>query len=304
MADYLISSFLTVVDELLSETTIQELPIAGRYRQIRSAVNSYSHDRPELYLEDESGDGGKYYEIAGATPLLSRFTDGFSRVMSIEYPAVTIASDDVPTYLNADDYNDDYRVDVSGTQTRYIFFSGVTPAATETWRIAYTALYNWTASSTTIDVEQTAHGLSVSDYIYYNGTKYVDAAEADLASHQVTVVTDADNFTAAVLQTNVPASDFDAITYKAACFVCRAISAKYSRIGDSLVSADSGAHVTKAQEFATRAKDFCASYSDLLGLAAPGGDGERDMPAGNFVEMTTAPSWQLGRRYLFHGRRR
>lgn len=301
MTNYLLSTFLTVVDELLNEADIQELPIAGRYRQIRSAVSSaYSKDRPDVYVEDESGDGGKYYVMVGSGALLSEWVDGFSRVLSLEYPAATVASDEVPTYLTADEYDDDYWVDVSGTQTRYLFFKNASPAATDTWRIGYTMPYKWTASSTTIAVVQVAHGLSVDDYIYYNGTKHVEAVNTDLASHRVTVVTDADNFTAAILQTTTPDADFDAICYKAACLICRAIAAKYSRTGDTLVGVDAAAHTTKAIEFSNRAKEFCDMYNNLLGLSV-GTDGEeRDAAAGQFVDLDTTPTWRKGRRYLFH----
>lgn len=299
MTNYLLSTFLTVVDELLNEATVSELALAGRYRQIRSAVSAYSHDRPDVYVEDESGDGGKYYVMVGGSALLSEWIDGFSRILSLEYPAAAVASDEAPTYLAADDYDDDYWVDVSGTQTRYLYFKNASPAATDTWRIGYTRPYKWTASSTTVAVSQATHGFSVDDYVYYNGTIYVEAVNTDLASHQVTVVTDADNFTAAILRTTTPDADFDAICYKAACLICRAIAAKYSRIGDTLVGVDSAAHTTKATEFSNRAREFCDMYNNLLGLAA-GDDGERDAAAGEFVDLDTTPTWRRGRRYLFH----
>lgn len=299
MTNYLLSTFLTVVDELLNEATVEELPLAGRYRQIRSAVSAYSHDLPDVYVEDESGDGGKYYVMVGGSALLAEWIDGFSRVLSLEYPAATVASDEAPTYLGVDDYDDAYWVDVSGTQTRYLYFKNASPAATETWRISYTMPYKWAVSSTTVAVPQTAHGFSVDDYIYYDGSDYVEATNTDLASHQVTAVADADNFTAAILQTTTPDANFDAICYKAACLICRAIASKYSRIGDTLVGVDSAAHTTKATEFSTRAREFCDMYNNLLGLAV--GEGEaRDAAAGEFVDLDTTPTWRRGRRYLFH----
>jgi len=291
---------MTVTDELLNEATIDELPDAGRYRQIRAAVAAYSLDRPDLYVEDESGDGGKYYVMVGTGALLSQWVDGFSRVLSIEYPAATVASDETPQYIEQGDYDDDYWVDVSSTQTRYLYFRNHTPAATDTWRIAYTIPYKWTASSSTTAVAQTAHGLLVNDYIYYNGSAYVEAGNTDLASHRVTAVADVDNFTMGILQTTTPDGDFDAICYKSACLICRAISAKYSRIGESLANVDSGAHTSKAMEFSNRANEFCNMYSQLLGLST-GATGEtKNTAAGEFVDLNTAPRWKAGRRYLFH----
>ena len=301
MANYLLSSFLTVVDELLNEATVEELAEAGRYRQIRAAVDAYSRDKPEIFSEDISGDDGMYYVLVGDSPIVSRWVERFSRILTLEYPAATISSDETPTYLDADDYDDDYRVEESGTQTRYLRFRTVTPDSTENFRISYTTPYRWTASSTTTDVSQTAHGFSVDDYIYNNGSSWVSAGNTDLATHQVTVVTDADNFTCAILQTTTPDADFSAICYKAACLICRAIATKYSRIGDSLVGADSAASITKAQEFSNRAREFCNIYSDLMGIAT-GDDGERDRPSGTFVDLDTSPLWRRGRRYLYHNR--
>ncbi len=303
---YLITSFLTVVDELLDEATIQEVGIAGRCRQIRSAVSAYSGDNPDVFVEDESGDGGKFYEMVGASGLLAQWVEGFSRVLTIEYPAITIASDGTPQYLGISDYNDDYRLDVSGTQTRYLEFLNASPAATETWRIGYTTRYKWTASTTTTGtVTQADHGLSVDDYIYNSGTTdapvYLEAVDTGLASHQVATVPDGDTFTAYVLQTTTPAGDFDAITYKAACLICTAISTKYSRIGDSMVSADSGAHTTKATEFSNRARTFCGMYDDLMGLSSGDGDTPPDKAAGVFVPLTTPPAYR-NRRSLYHRR--
>lgn len=299
MANYLLSSFLTVVDELLNEATVEELAEAGRYRQIRAAVSMYSRDKPEVFSEDISGDGGKYYALVGDSPVTSRWVDEFSRTVALEYPAAAVTSDESPTYLDADDFNDNYRVEVSGTQTRYLYFKTAAPASTESFRITYTTPYRWTVSSVTTDVSQTAHGFSVDDYIYHNGTSWVIARNTNIATHQVTTVTDADNFTCAILQTTTPSADFTAICYKAACLICRAVAAKYSRIGDSLVGVDSAASTTKAQEFSRRAREFCDAYAEMLGISA-GDSAKRDKPAGVFIDLDTTPPWRQGRRYLYH----
>lgn len=310
MTDYLLSTFLTEVDELLNvsfEAVEQEMKIASRYRQIKAAVDAYSHDRPDLFSEDESGDGGKYYVIVGASALLSDWVEGFSRVESLEYPAAVVASDEQPTVLELDDYNDEYRVAVSGVQTRYLYFRTAAPASTETWRIRYTVPYQWTVSATTISVPQDAHGFSTNDYIYFSDDSsnpgYIEAGNTDLASHRVTVVTDDDNFIAGILQTTTPDSDFNAIVYKAACLICRAISTHYSRIGESIANVDSGAHTTKATDFNARANKFCGMYNELMGLSTGDDGGTRDAPAGQFIDLDTTPGWRRGRRYLFHARR-
>jgi hypothetical protein len=70
--------------------------------------------------------------------------DDFSQILSIEYPAVTISNDDVPTYLEPEDWQDDY--EASGVV--YLLLPNHTPAATETMRITYTAPYVWASSAT------------------------------------------------------------------------------------------------------------------------------------------------------------
>ncbi len=310
MTNYLLSSFLTEVDELLNvsfKTVEQKMKIASRYRQIKAAVDAYSKDRPDLFSEDESGDGGKYYVMVGTSALLSDWIEGFSRVDSLEYPAAVVASDEQPTVLERDDYDDEYWVAVATVQTRYLRFITVAPAATETWRIHYTVPYKWTVSATTISETQTAHGFSINDYIHFSDDPsmpgYVESGNIDLASYRVTAVADTNNFTAGILQTTTPDGDFNAIVYKSACLICRAISTHYSRIGESIANVDSGAHTTKATDFSARADKFCGMYNELMGLSTDDDGGTRDAPAGQFIDLDTRPEWRRGRRYLFHSRR-
>lgn len=297
MTDYLLSTFLTQVDELTFEgSSDKEMSDAARYRQIRAAIQQYSHDLPDIYVEDESGDGGKYYAITD----LANWVEGFSRILQIEYPAASVTADETPTYLEPEDYDDNYQIDVSSTgQVRYIRFINVTPASAEDFRVTYTVPYFWTVSTTTTDVSQTGHGFLKDDFVYLNSAgTWVEATNENLATHQVTAVGSVDAFTAGILQTTTPDEDFTALCWKAACLLCRAIATKYSRIGDSLVGADAGAHVTKAQEFSSRADKFCKMYREHLGLDVD--PGQRENPAGTFVDWDTAPGWRSGRRYLFH----
>jgi len=101
----------------------------------------------------------------------------------------------------------------------------------------------------------------------------------------------------------IPQEHFEAVCNLAACKCCRAISAKYSRIGDGFTNADSAAHSTKAQEFANRATDYCATYRDLVNLP-PTGAATTTKASSAFARWETYPEWQSGRRYRFHNRRR
>lgn len=107
------------------------LPVQTQQQNVYAAVERYSQDRPHDVTTDVTGDGGRYY---GITASLSSWVEGFSRVLAIEYPADAIADDDVPVYLTAEDWDDDYWAG----GTRYLFLPNHSPAATETMRIRYT----------------------------------------------------------------------------------------------------------------------------------------------------------------------
>jgi hypothetical protein len=246
MAD--LSDFLNQLDALVSANN-DELSQARREDVVRAALERYSHDRPDTQTDDVTGDGGRYYAI---TTELASWIEEFSRIRSIEYPAAVIASDELPQYLEDEDWQDDYWADVSGTQTRHLLLPNHSPAATETMRITYTV--PWTLSG---------------------------APEA----------------------VSTPAQDFYAICYAAACIYCQQVAAKYARIGDSTISADSASHTTKSQEFKNRAVDFCKTYEQMMGIGKgiTGAEaGAEEAPAGTFVNWDTAPGWPVGRDYIFH----
>lgn len=101
--------------------------------------------------------------------------------------------------------------------------------------------------------------------------------------------------------TDVPTQDFYAVCQLAAGLCCQAIATKYSRTNDSTIAADAVNHTSRAAEFAQRARDYIGTYEEHMGLAT-GDDGLPLVPPdGEFVDWDTAPSWPLGRRYLYHG---
>lgn len=280
--------FLAQVDGLLSASN-DELSQLRRYRLIKSAVERYSGDAPDTIAEDEVGDGGKYYAISG----LASWVEGFSRVAAIEYPAQAVSSDAIPQYLEPEDWRDNYWA----SNVRYLFLPNHSPSATETMRITYTVPYEWTASSITTAVAQTAHGLSVNDYAYQD-TSWQKATDARIATHRVTAVADADNFTAALLEADIPTADFFAVCNLAAGLCCEAISTKFSRTNDATIAADSVHHISRAGEFARRAKEYIAMYDRHMGL----GEKTPVQGTGDFVDWDTSPGWRPGRQFIFHGK--
>lgn len=116
------------------------VPDATQFDIVGAAVERYGHDRPDDTVTDVTGDGGRYYPIVAS---LSSWVEGFSKITGIEYPAITIASDDVPVYLDGDDWDDNYKV----AGTRYLFLPNHAPSASESMRIHYTVPYVATAGS-------------------------------------------------------------------------------------------------------------------------------------------------------------
>ena len=291
---FTIAVFLAQVDGLISSND-DELSQLRRQRFIKAALERYSADKPDEVTEDVSGDGGKYYPLASS---LASFVEGFSRILSIEYPAEAVSEDSIPVYLESEDWNDDYWQG----GTRYLLLPNHSPAASETIRIRYTAPYLWTASSdVTVAIGQEAHGFSVDDYVYHD-TTWLLATDERIATHKVTAVADVDNFTAAMLEASPDVNDFFAICNLAACNVAQALADKYSRTADSTISADSVDHLSRAQQWAARAKELCARYENHLGLdRGEDGGGTREKAAGEFVDFDTAPGWPSGRKFIFHG---
>lgn len=117
----------------LAQLDTNQITDSVQYDLASAAVERYGQDRPDEITTDVTGTGARYYAVTG----LTSWAEGYSKIVSIEYPAIAIASNDVPTYLDPDDWSDDYWV--SGV--RYIFLPNHAPASTETMRIRYTAPY-------------------------------------------------------------------------------------------------------------------------------------------------------------------
>lgn len=117
---------------------------------IASAVTHYSNDRPrDNVVEDVTGNGGGYYVLVGTSPVLASWSDGFSRVTSIDYPAGTVVAGYTPTWLDPDIDWRYYRV---GT-TLYLRLVSHAPAATEKLRVTYTARHSHTTVSDTVPAQ-------------------------------------------------------------------------------------------------------------------------------------------------------
>ncbi len=297
-----LAEFLTQVQNAAPQIIDEEMATIDLNQQIKQAVSAYSQDKPDTIASDFSGDGGKYYNLFTS---LTSYEDGFSRIQTISYIAATIADDELPNYLEAQDWDEDFYAG----GIRFLFFPNHSPSSTETVRVTYSAIYSWSAGTTTTAVSQTTHGFSVNDFVYQNASSTwvsagIGATANLLATHQVTTVTDADNFTATALAISVPETDFFAICNKAACLICRSIAERYARTGDSTITADSVNHTTRSELFSDRADEFCKLYNDHIGINFDS-DGNKIEPGhAEFITFDDPVFFPGSRRLLFHTRRR
>lgn len=289
-----IDLFKSQLDPMI-DAVDKEMSDWRRYLAVQTAVAKYSIDKPDTYTTDVTGDGGRYYVV---TTILNKWVEEFSQIIRIEYPAPTIASDEVPVDLDPEDWDDSYWQEVTGTLTRYLFLPRHSPAATETFRVTFTRPYVWVAGGTEVAVNQDTHGLSANDFIYYDGSDWIKTPDNtyEQAHAQATTITDGDNFKYKTLYTEVPRIDFFAVCDLAACIACQWLAAKYAKATDTTMGADSSTHTTRTSEFANRSKEYCKSYKEHVGL-----DQERPHgPAGQFVSWETMPSHRSRTNWIFH----
>lgn len=136
-----LNAFEAQVDALIA-TPVEVLSTDWRQRMIKAALERYSADSPDEVSEDEAGDGGRYYALTGAGAVLSAWVDGFSRIVSIEYPAAAVASDETPNFLEPESWDDDYWA----AGVRYLRLPSHAPAASESMRIRFTAPYTFSGT--------------------------------------------------------------------------------------------------------------------------------------------------------------
>lgn len=138
--------FNTQVDVEMRGVSDTELPSASRDAFIKDALEKYSKDRPGAAHLDKSGDGGKKYEINTTT--FTSWVEGFSRIVSIEYPAAAVTDNTMPTLLlPAHDWFDNYWEETK----RYLLLPNHAPSASEEMRIIYTTPYVFSGDPSVVD---------------------------------------------------------------------------------------------------------------------------------------------------------
>lgn len=98
----------------------------------------------------------------------------------------------------------------------------------------------------------------------------------------------------------IPLAHRNAVILLAVCQLCLMLAARFSADSNSTIGADSVQQQTKAQNYAGRAKQFCAQARSELGLSASGGANS----VGAAMGMTDWDMFsQRGRDRLYHSRR-
>jgi hypothetical protein len=80
--------------------------------------------------------------------------------------------------------------------------------------------------------------------------------------------------------TTVPDADFEAVCDLAASFCCDKLSAAYAKTNDSSIQADAVNYRSKAQEYASIAKQFKRRYDDHIGIEDSGSGASGSPTAG------------------------
>ncbi|MAF24326.1 hypothetical protein CL634_01885 [bacterium] len=101
---------------------------------IRRALRRYSIDRPDEKVAAITGTASQYITVNSSN--LPNFIEDFSKVISIEAIAPTIASNEDPNYIERDEW-DFYRDD----SAYRIFLKNCTPSTNDTIRVHYTVLH-------------------------------------------------------------------------------------------------------------------------------------------------------------------
>lgn len=114
---------------------------------IVQALKRYSRDQPQVIIEDETGDSGRYYPLSN----LASWDNDFSEILAIDWDAGTrVSSDEMPQFLSEDDHDWEYYRDAS---TRYFFFPNRAPTSSTTFRVTYTGLHDLTDATSTVPAQ-------------------------------------------------------------------------------------------------------------------------------------------------------
>jgi len=140
------------------------------------AMKTHSRHRPRIVVEDESGDGGFDYDITD----LASWSDGFSVIKEVEYP---VDDDD----KLADVLQEDAWAIYEAPDGQFLRFLEDSPAATESFRVTYTALHICTDAACTIKDfdEEAVQVLAAAFFCEMLATFYAQSGDSTIAADSV-----------------------------------------------------------------------------------------------------------------------
>ncbi|MFQ5692995.1 MAG: hypothetical protein ACE5IM_08140 [Nitrospinota bacterium] len=146
---------------------------------IDEAVKEYSRHRPQVVVEDESGDGGFDYRLTGPGAILASWEKGFSDVRKLVYPVDDTSATEA--VIDEDAFAVITKV-VAGAADDYLRFLSATPSAGETFRVFYTARHvlDATASSLPVADDEAVANLAAAFCLEVIAARYLSARDPSL----------------------------------------------------------------------------------------------------------------------------
>lgn len=155
-----------------------ELPLdeAEKILAISMAMKEHSRRRPHVVVEDEDGDGGFDYAVT----LLASWATGFSVIKTVEYPVDD--DDETPDILQ-----DDTWMMYEKPAGEYLRFLEDEPSATETFRVAYTALHTCTDAACTVEAfdEEAVQALAAAHFCNMLSAYYAQTQDSTINADSV-----------------------------------------------------------------------------------------------------------------------
>jgi len=142
MSSFALSVFNSTTDNEIKDT-LSVLSTTDVDEQIKIALAQYSADAPDEDVVEFAGDSGKYYAITN----LTNWSDGFSKLKAIEYPAATVADDEEPQLLESEDYTL-----FEDATAKYLYFPNHSPVSTESVRVWYSVPYAFSGTPEVVDI--------------------------------------------------------------------------------------------------------------------------------------------------------
>lgn len=168
------TTYVNAIDQLVQGTI--PLAEADKILAVDMAMKAHSKRRPRVIVEDETGDGGFDYAITD----LEYWSEGFSVIRTVEYPVDD--DDEDPDMLQ----DNEWRI-YEKPSGKVLRFLEDTPAATESFRVTYTAVHTCGESSCTVETfdEEAVQALAAAYFCDMLATYFAQSGDSTIAADSV-----------------------------------------------------------------------------------------------------------------------